>query len=135
MKKSECTTKYKQNAKSLSIWSFIWVVTMAIAAFGPMQLWGGNKIISLIAVLVNLLIGAKMIMANIKHVNEMDELQKKIQLDAMGIALGVGIVGGLTYALLSITNLISHKADIAFLVMLIGFTYMIGVRIGQNRFK
>ena len=76
-----------------------------------------------------------MILTNIKHINSMDDLQRKIQLDAMGIALGVGVVGGLSYSLLDTTNLISKDAEISFLVILISITYMLGLLIGTKRYK
>jgi hypothetical protein len=75
-----------------------------------------------------------MILMNIKHINSLDDLQKKIHLDAMGIALGVGIVGGLTYTLLDITNLITQDAEISFLVIFITLTYLIALLIGQKRY-
>ncbi|MCJ7758381.1 MAG: hypothetical protein MUP24_09565, partial [Gillisia sp.] len=77
----------------------------------------------------------RMILANRKFINSLDELQKKIQMDAMGIALGVGVVGGLGYSLLDQTNVITQDAQISFLVILISLTYMIGVFIGKKRYK
>ena len=53
----------------------------------------------------------------------------------MGIALGVGIVGGLSYSLLDTTNLITQDAEISFLIILIALTYMAGIIIGQKRYK
>ena len=53
----------------------------------------------------------------------------------MGIALGVGVVGGLSYSLLDQSNVITQDAEIGFLVMLISLTYMIGTLIGQKRYK
>ncbi len=78
--------------------------------------------------------GAGMIWANIKHISVLDELQKKIQLDAMGIALGVGIVGGLSYSVMDIANVISSDAEIGFLVMLISVSYMIALLVGKKRY-
>ena len=76
-----------------------------------------------------------MIFANIRHLNGLDDLQKKIQLEGMAIALGVGIVGGLSYSLLDTTNLISQDAEISFLVILIALTYLFSVFIGQKRYR
>ena len=64
----------------------------------------------------------------------LDELQKKIQLDAMGIALGVGIVGGMSYSAMDIANIISSGAEIGFLVMLISVSYMIALLVGKKRY-
>ena len=70
-----------------------------------------------------------------EHLNSLDELQKKIQMEAMGIALGVGVVGGLTYSILDTTNLLGAHAEISVLVMIISITYAITIAVGQFRYK
>ncbi|MFT4779241.1 MAG: hypothetical protein ACJAU0_001841 [Flavobacteriales bacterium] len=87
------------------------------------------------AISANALLGIGMILMDIKHLNSFYDLQKKIQLDAMGIALGVRIVGGLSYSLLDVTNVTAQDAEIGFLVILISLTYLAGLLIGQKRYK
>lgn len=128
-------TQIKKHSKKLAIWSMLWTSSMALATFGPMFIWEENVALTIIAVILNAFLGGGMILVNIKHFNYLDDLQKKIQLDAMGIALGVGIVGGLSYTLLDTTNLISNDAEISFLVIFIGLTYLVSLFIGQKRYK
>lgn len=66
-----------------------WLVSYALASFGLYFIWNENTSIILFAIVINLVIGAMMIRENMKQPNTLDELQKKIQMDAMGIALGV----------------------------------------------
>ncbi len=112
----------------------VWTMSMALATFGPKFIWDGDKTLTAIGIVLNAILGAGMIFANIQHLNGLDDLQKKIQLEGMGIALGVGILGGLSYTLLDTTNLISQDAEISYLVILIGLTYLISVLIGQKRY-
>jgi len=135
MKKEDYHAQIKKNTKNLAVYTLAWTVTMAIATFGPKFIWEENKTITLIGIIVNAIFGVLMILANIKHLNGLDELQKRIQLDGMGIALGVGIVGGLSYSLLDTTNLITQHAEISFLVILIALTYMVSIVIGQKRYR
>jgi len=135
MEKKDYNTQIKKNTKNLAIYTALWVVSMAIATFGPKFIWEGNKTLTFIGVLVNAIFGIFMILANIKYLNGLDELQKKIQLEGMALALGVGVVGGLSYSLLDTTNLIAQDAEISFLVILIALTYLASVIIGQKRFK
>ena len=128
------STQIKKATSILALWTGLWVVSLAIATFGPIFIWNENIMWSLIMIITNTAIGGGMIWANVKHINVLDELQKKIQLDAMGIALGVGIVGGLSYSVLDIANVISGDAEIGFLVMLISFSYIIALLIGRNRY-
>lgn len=120
--------------KNLALWTVLWIVSLALATFGPKFLWNENTILSILTIAINTAVGAGMIWANIKHLSVLDELQKKIQLDAMGIALGVGIVGGLSYSVMDIANVISTDAEIGFLVMLISVSYMIAMLIGKKRY-
>lgn len=135
MEEKNYNTQIKKNTINLAIYTALWTVSLAIATFGPIFFWEENKTITFIGVLVNAVFGVLMILANVKHMNGLDELQKKIQLDAMGIALGVGVVGGLSYSLLDTTNLITQDAEISFLIILIALTYMAGIIIGQKRYK
>lgn len=125
----------KQIIKQLALWTFLWTASMALAAFGPKFLWDGNTALTLAAVLLNAILGVAMILMNIKHLNALDELQKKIQLEAMALALGVGVIGGLNYSLFDTTNLIAADAEISFLVIVISITYMAGMLIGQKRYR
>ncbi len=135
MEENTWNTQIKKNTKKLAIWTFLWTGSMALATFGPKFIWDENVALTVLAVIINALFGAGMILMNIKHINSLDDLQKKIQLDAMGIALGVGVVGGLSYSILDITNLITQDAEISYLVIFISVTYMIGLLIGQKRYK
>ena len=135
MKENTWSTQNKKSTKKLAIWSMLWTFSMAVATFGPIFIWEENVVFTIIAVVINALLGIGMILINIKHINSLDDLQKKIQLDAMGIALGAGVVGGLSYTLLDITNLITNDAEIAFLVIFISLTYLVALLIGQKRYK
>jgi hypothetical protein len=135
MKEADWNQEIKKSKNVLAIWSMAWTASMALATFGPMFLWKGNDVLSILSVALNLGLGIGMIWTNIKHVNKLDDLQKKIQVEAMGVALGVGVVGGLSYSLLDIINLIPGDAEISYLVILIGISYLLGVRIGQKRYK
>ena len=134
MKQENYHTQIKKTTKNLAIYTALWTISMAVATFGPKFIWEGNKTLTFIGVLANAIFGVFMILANIKHLKGLDELQKKIQLEGMAIALGVGIVGGLSYSLLDTTNLIAQDAEISFLVILIAITYLASVLIGQKRY-
>lgn len=135
MKEATWNTQIKKNTKKLGIWAMLWTGSMALATFGPKFIWDENVALTVLAVIINALLGVGMILMNIKHINALDDLQKKIQLDAMGIALGAGIVGGLSYSVLDTTNLIAKDAEISFLVIFISVIYLIGLLIGQKRYK
>lgn len=123
------------NTKRLATWTTFWVITMAIVNFGPEFIWGDNAIITLFTIVLNLAVGVGMIWANKVHLHGLDELEQKVQLNAMAIALGVGVVFGLGYSNLDVTNMIPFDAQISHLVMLIGITYLISTIIGLRKYQ
>ena len=124
-----------KNTVRLGYWTGAWVVTMAVANFGPRFIWQFNVSLTVVAILVNLLVGFGMIAANKRHLKGLDEMHQKIQLEAMGLSLGVGLVVGLAYSNLDVTNLIGFDAEISHLVILMGLTYLAGVAVGVRRYQ
>tara|TARA_R110002050_G_scaffold131738_6_gene253645 strand:- start:294 stop:713 length:420 start_codon:yes stop_codon:yes gene_type:complete len=124
----------KQNTARLAKWTFAWVITMAIANFGPIYLWQQQAITAL-AIGINFMIGIGMIMANRRQLLGLDELQQKIQLHAMGLSLGVGLIVGLSYSNLDTTNLISGHAEISHLVIIMSLSYLVGIILGHRKYQ
>ena len=65
----------------------------------------------------------------------LDELQRKIQLDAMALTLGVGMVVGVSYELLEDIKLITFEPEISHLILLMCLTYCIGIILGNRRYQ
>jgi hypothetical protein len=124
-----------KNSKELKIWTLAWTLSMAIATFGPQFLWNEESIGTLLAIIVNLILGVRMILANRKFINSGDELQKKIQLESLGLTLGLAVIVGLSYSLLDQTNLISGNAEISVLVLFIGITYLVTMTVNNRKYK
>ena len=124
-----------RNTIHLGFWTFAWVVTMAIATFGPRFLWNSNEVLTIAAILFNIAIGAGMILANKRHLHGLDEMHQKIQLEAMALSLGVGLILGLGYSNLDVTNVIAFDAEISHLVILMGLTYLAGVIAGTRKYR
>ena len=124
----------KQTIK-LAVWTWSWVATLAIATFGPKFIWDDYTFLTVLAILVNLANGVLMIIANRNFFNSLDELQRKIQLEALGISLGLAVIFGLSFSLLDQTNLISFDAEIGFLVGFVGITYFIALLINRKRYS
>lgn len=119
----------------LAIWTGLWLAAMALASFGPEFVWNSNQILTIAAIILNLGIGIGMIMANIQHLKVLDEMMQKIQLEAMGLSLGIGVVGGLCYELLDTTNIITFNAEISHLVILIALSYLAAIFVGYRRYQ
>jgi hypothetical protein len=134
-KSNEWEATTRRNVRHLAYWTWGWVLTLAVVAFGPKFIWNFNSIISVVFILINTVVGVGMILMNRKYINNLDEMQRKVNVDAMAIALGVGVVGGLSYSMLDVANVISYDAEIGFLVGLMSITYFIAVIVGSIRYK
>ncbi|PKG86388.1 hypothetical protein CXF85_01410 [Colwellia sp. 75C3] len=133
--KNNYQIKNSANTVKLRNWTIAWVVTMAIAAFAPKFIWDFNTSLTIIALVVNLGIGFRMLIANRAYLRGLDEMQQKILLEAMALALGIGLVVGLSYELLEDIKLITFQPEIAHLVILMGITYLIAVISGHRKYQ
>jgi len=123
------------NTKRLAFSTGAWALTMALANFGPVFLWSGDKLWTILAILLNTALGVVMIIVNKQQLQSLDEMQQRIQRDAMGITLGVGLVAGLSYSSLAINNVIPGDAEISVLVIIMGLTYMITVLLVSRKYR
>ena len=92
-------------------------------AFGPKFLWNKALVFTLLAVGLDLAVGVGMILANKKYLAELDELQRKVQLNSMGITLGVGLIAGVPLSVMDAYHVIPFHADIAYLLILMSLTF------------
>ena len=132
---SRWEAKHTKNTIQLGIWTIAWVLSLAVATFGPLLVWESGSILSAIAIAINLVIGVGMIIANKNHLQGLDELQRKIQLEAMALALGVGLIVGLAFSTADIVNLIGFDAEISYLVILMSITYSISLLISRRKYQ
>jgi len=130
------TIKQRTNrsTRSLMIWTLLWTLSLAVIAFAPKFLWDYATTFTLLAIVVNVFFGFKMIMANKVHLESLDELQQRIQLNAMAISLGVSMVFGALYGLLEAVRLISFSPNPSNILFVMGITYFISVVIGSRHY-
>ncbi|HMB41641.1 MAG TPA: hypothetical protein VKM37_06645 [Balneolaceae bacterium] len=122
-----------EKVKWLAVSTTIWLITIAIAAFGPKLLWDNQTSITLLAIALNLLAGLFVIKSNLQHWNSLDEMLQRVQLNAMGIALGLGIFGGISFSLLETSDIIQTEFDLSFMVILMALSYLISTMVGMKR--
>jgi hypothetical protein len=120
---------------SLAAWTAAWVATLALAAFGPENLWNEQVAPTVAAIAANALVGVGMLFAHKRYLQSLDELQRSIQMQAMAWSLGAGLVGGMTLTLLDQYDLVAIDATIAQLVIFMGLVYLAGCIAGALRYR
>lgn len=130
-----CTTHNNTGNRRLALWTLAWLASSALLRFGAEYIWDYQVAYSIFASILHFMMGVTMIMANVKHLSKLDELQRKITLDAMGITLGIGLIAGIAYEQLEDIKLITFEPEINHLIMLMAFTYIISIFIGNRNYK
>ncbi|HIF83487.1 MAG TPA: hypothetical protein EYQ37_06515 [Candidatus Marinimicrobia bacterium] len=142
MKKTNTETK-TSNAHSreraftakLAYWTLAWVLATAGATFGPELLWDYGTLMTSIGIAIQLTLGFGMIWNFKGLLLAMDDLQRLIQLQAISLALGVGVVVGVSYQSLEDVKLITFEPEISHLIILISLTYLFGVFLGNRHYR
>ncbi|MGV8911977.1 MAG: hypothetical protein ACOH14_05105 [Rhodoglobus sp.] len=128
-------TRASTNSFALAIWTFAWIATLALAKFGPAYLWDSLPVAGWILITANLVVGIGWIVAHARYLRGVDDLQRKIMLDAIAVALGAGLVGGFAYAAANSIDLIAFDANVALLSALMTVVYIVAMVVGSLRFR
>jgi len=132
---SSYESRIRTNVIRLFQWNGAWAVTCALMAFGPKLLWNKDLLFTLLAVGLNVAVGVGLILVNKNYLAELDELQRKVQLNSMGITLGVGLIVGVPYSVMDAYHLIPFHADVAYLLMLMSLTFGLSNLYGTRRYR
>jgi len=125
----------RKNTRHLAYWTSGWLLSTAIAAFGPRKIWDFATVPTILAVAVNLGVGFGMIVAIRRHLRGLDELHRKIFRDAAALSMGVGLVVGMAYELFEDIKLIPYQPEISHVVMLMSVTFMVGIISGHRKYQ
>ena len=85
-------SRTRTNVMRLFRWNGAWAAATLLMALGPKFLWNTALVFTLLAVALDVAVGVGMILANKKYLADLDELQRKVQLNSMGITLGAGLI-------------------------------------------
>ena len=135
IKTNKAYSRDRVSTATVAYWGLAWVLATAGATFGPELLWGYGTLITSIGIAIQLALGFGMIWTFKGVLLAMDELQRLIQLEAISLALGVGVVVGVSYELLEDVKLITFQPEISHLIILISLTYSFGLFLGNRHYR
>tara|TARA_B110000008_G_scaffold99232_1_gene102024 strand:+ start:202 stop:588 length:387 start_codon:yes stop_codon:yes gene_type:complete len=124
----------KKQTKIMLAWCFAWVASLAFLSAGVNYLWD-SLLITKIGLLINLAIGIGMIIAHKNLFKTYDELQRKIQFEAMAITLGLAVVVGNTYEISFDFGVINSEPEFEYLIIFISFIYITSTIINSRKYK
>lgn len=119
----------------LVAWGAAWVASLALARFGP-GLWGESQhAATWVAIGVNVVIGVVWIVSFARFLRAIDDLQRKILLDALAAALGAGWILGSAYVVADASGLIPGGIDFVVLPIVMGVVYLVAFVVGRIRYR
>jgi hypothetical protein len=92
-------------------------------------------VFTLLAVGLDVAVGVGMILANKKQLMELDEFQRQVQLNSMGITLGVALVAGVPFSVMEAYHVIPFHANIAYLLIPMSLTFAVSNLYGPRRYR
>ncbi len=118
----------------LVAWIFAWMASLTVADKAALYGWWSNQWLTFAAIALNLVMGIGLIAIFMRMLHRMDDLQRKIQLDALSLALGISMVGCITYSLLVTWGYIVDE-EVSDIFMLMCVSYSASLLIGAVRYR
>jgi hypothetical protein len=123
-----------RNQRLVLLWSFLWALSFLAVALGIKREWLSSGVVTLAAVTGSALLGIATVLAYRRFLEGTDELRRKIEVEALALAFGVGMVGGLSYWLLAISGAVSERG-FAYVFCAMIVAHPVCVLIGRRRYS
>lgn len=137
MQAPEETSRYRDELNGsvrLALWTLAWVASLAVAKFGPGELWDSQSA-SWGAIALNVAVGIGWIAYYARFLVALDELQRQIQLNALAVTLGVGLVASFAYSTVDSADLTGRDLDLAAFAVLLSAVYLVAILAGHLRYR
>lgn len=115
-------------------WIFAWTAACTLTDKAVLHGWFSADWQPLAAIAVSTAVGLGMIFNFVRFLHSLDDLQRKIQMDALAIALGVTVVGSFTYSLLVTAGIIVDE-EVSDIFMLTVLSYSAAAMLGTVRYR
>jgi hypothetical protein len=123
----------QRNQWRVLLWSILWALSFIVVTHGIEGEWlpsaGG-----LAGVIATALIGLANVLAYRRYLVETDELRRKIEMDALAFAFGLGVIGGLAYWQLVVSGAAPGTGFVYVFAAMV-LTYSAGVLIGRRKYS
>jgi hypothetical protein len=127
------TPKDRRHERRIIYWTLAWMVLFVGSALADEYGWIARGVPAVLLALASIVPAVGIVRSYIRLLREGDELRRKIELEALAVAFGVGVFGGLTYALVGEAGGLP-EAGVAELVMSMVLTYLVAVLVGRWRY-
>lgn len=124
-----------RNQRRVRLWSLVWMSSWVAVTLALTSGWLAPGAPGIVAAVVSSSLGIGTALAYWRFLREADEVLRRIELEALALAFGVGVVGGLAYWLLERSGAVPlAKADLLYVLAGTCLTYSAGVFLGRRRY-
>ncbi len=123
----------KENMKMVA-WIFIWMVSLIVSDKAALYGWWSAEWITVLSIVINAGFGLGVVHRYRRMLKGMDDLQRKIQLEALSMAFGVSVVGTISYSLLVTWGYIIDE-EVTDIFMLMSISFSASVLLNSLRYK
>ena len=118
----------------LVAWIFAWMAALTVADKAALYGWWESQWMTFFAIAIHILLGLGVLWKFMSMLKGMDDLQRRIQLEALSMALGISMVGAAAYSLLVTWGYIVDE-EVSDIFMLMCVSYSVSVLIGLWRYR
>ena len=130
---SSSTPRDTRNQLRVILWSLVWALSFVAITLCAKKAWLPFGL-TLAGGLGTSLFGIATVLAYRRFLHEADELRRKIEVEALSLAFGVGVVGGMTYWLLAVMGAVP-ALDFYFVFVGMFLAHPVGVFLGRRRYS
>lgn len=134
MKLSDYDSRSIRDNLVLVTWVFAWMAALTVADKAALYGWWSAEWLTMLAIAVHVAIGIGMIFKFMSMLRGMDDLQRKIQLEALSLSLGISMVGCAAYSLLVTWGYIVDE-EVTDIFMLMCVSYAASSLFGVWRYR
>ncbi len=123
----------RRNRRQVTLWSLAWALAFIIVSLGIKKMgWPFGATAAGVA--GTTLLGLATVLAYRRFLLETDELRRKIEVEALALAFGIGVFGGLSFWLFAVSGAVS-ATGFAYVFAAMILTHSAGVWLGCRRYS
>lgn len=115
-------------------WIFAWMASLVISDKAALYGWWSAGWITWLSIAVNFALGVWVALRFVRMLRGMDDLQRKIQLDALAFSFGVTLVATISYSLLVTWGYITNE-EVSDMFVVMCVAYSLAVITGTLRYR
>lgn len=128
----DMTESDRRNLNRANLWLALWLVSFAASTFLIKGDFASGGIFGWVVAAVPILVGLGAMLAYGRYLRLADELQRRIQLQALALGFGVAFFFGFGYRLLEKVG--APPAEISDVSVVMTFFYFVGLWLGRRRY-